>query len=102
MNKVVGHCDGHSQFGLGCWVISAVTFYLLLEGRPVDCFALIDVSGGSLVSQLEGLGDGCQRLLNSLSANSMFAASVSTSYPMGIGLDNIELVGLAEAWEEWV
>ena len=99
---MVGHCDRNSQFVLGWGVFTLVCLYLLVEGWPVDALALVDVRGAGFVSQLVGLGDGCQRLLNSLSADSIFSACSSTSYPMGIGLHNGKLFGLGEVGEEGV
>jgi len=54
------------------------------------------------VVQLEGLGDGCHRLLNSLSADLILSSCVSSSYPMGKGLDEGELFRLGEPVEERV
>lgn len=55
-----------------------------------------------LIVQLEGLGDGCQRLRNSFSANLIFSSGVSSSYPSGKGLDEGKLLRLGQGMEEWV
>ena len=68
----VGDGDWNRELGLGGWILPTVGLYLLFEGWPVGGPALVLVRGAGLVSQLEGLGEGCQRLLNSLSANAIF------------------------------
>jgi len=63
---------------------------------------LVDVRGAGLSSQLEGRGEGCHRLLYSLSANLIFSSDISMSYPSGKGLDKGEAFGLGEVGEVWV
>ena len=75
---------------------------MLLEGWPVGGSALLLVGGAGFKVQLEGLGNGCHRLLNSLSANLIVSSCVSSSYPMGKGLDKGELFWLWESIEEGV
>lgn len=99
---MVGDCDGDRQLWLWGWVFPTVAFYLLLEGGPVDGSALLLVGGAGFIVQLEGLGNGCHRLLNSLSANAIFSSCVSISNPMGEGLDEGELFWLWEASQEGV
>ena len=60
------------------------------------------VGGAGFVVQLEGLGDGCHRLRNSLSADAIFSSGVSIANPMGKGLDKGKLFGLGEVLEERV
>lgn len=99
---MMSHRNGNSQFGLGCWVLPPIAFYLLFESGPILCVALLLVRGAGFKVQLEGLGDGCHRLLNSLNANLIFSSCVSISYPMGKGLDNGKLFWLGESSEEGV
>jgi hypothetical protein len=95
-------CNGHSQFALWGRVFPAVAFNLLLQGGPVDGSGLFLVCGAGLVVQLEGLGDGCQRLLDSLSADAIISSCVSTSYPMGKGLDEGKSLWVGQVGEERV
>lgn len=99
---VVGHCDRNRQFGFGRWVRTTIAFYLLLESWPVGGSCLLLVRGGGFKVQLEGLGNGCHRLLNSLSANLIFSSCISVAYPMGKGLDKSKLFWLWETGKEWI
>ena len=101
-DEVVGNCHRHSQFGLGGRVLSPVALYLPLEGWPVDLVRLMDERGAGFSSQLEGRADGCQRLLNSLSANLIFSSRVSIANPRGKGLDEGKLLRGVVGWEEWL
>lgn len=91
-DQVVGDSDWDCQLLFGRWVLTPVGLYLLLQGWPVECLRLVVVRGAGLVSQLEGLGDGCQRLLNARSADSIFVSGISIAYPTGKGLDKGEPV----------
>ena len=62
-----------------------------MEGWPVDLPALIKVRGRGFLSHVEGRGEGCQRLLNALSADAILSSCMSTSYPVGKGLDEVKL-----------
>ena len=86
-DEIVGNSDGNGQFLLWGWIFSFEAFYLLLESWPVDLSSLVLVRGAGFSSQLEGLGNGCQRLLNSLTANLIFSSGISSAYPTGKGLD---------------
>jgi hypothetical protein len=79
-----------------------VAFNLLLQGGPVDGPGLYLIRGAGLVVQLEGLGDGCQRLLNLLSADSIISFCISTSYPMGKCLDEGKSFWVGQVGEERV
>jgi hypothetical protein len=98
----VSNSDWDCQFWLGWWIFTAITFYLLLEGWPVEGIGLLLVRGAGFKVQLEGLGNECQRLLNSLSANLIFSSCMSISYPMGKGLDKGKLLWLRESSKERV
>ena len=95
----MGDCDGDCQLGFGWWVSTVVGFYLLVEGRPVGGVALVDVRGAGESSQMEGRGNGCQRLLNALRANLICSSCVSSSYPMGKGLDEGKALSGGALWE---
>ena len=98
----MGDGDGDCQFGLWGRVLSAIALYLLPEGWPVGGLSLVLVGRTWLVVQLEGLGDGCQRLRNSFSANLIFSSGVSSSYPRGKGLDKCKLFWFGEVLEKGV
>lgn len=99
---VVGHSDGHCQFPFWGWVLSLKALHLLFEGWPIGCPALLLIGWAGFVVQLEGLGNGCQRFLNSLSSNLIFSSGVSRANPMGKGLDKGKLFWLGEGREEGV
>lgn len=98
----MGDRDWYRQFWLGGRVLPAVALYLLFEGGPVGGPTLVLVGWTLLIVQLEGLGNGCQRLRNSLSADAIFSSGVSSAYPMGKTLDEGELFRLGESMEEGV
>ena len=101
-NNVMGDGNGHRQFALGKRVLAAIKFHLLAQGGPLGGAGLVLAGWAGAVVQVEGLADGCQHLLNSLSANLIFSSCVATSNPMGKGLHEGKLVGLGQATKEWV
>lgn len=99
---MVGYRDWHCKLVLWGWILAPIALYLLVEGWPVGGSSLLLVRGAGFEVQLEGLGNGCHRLLNSLSANLTFSSCVSSSYPMGKGLDKGKLLWLWEPSKEGV
>ena len=68
----------------------------------MELFPLVLAGWAWLEVHLEGRGDGCQRLLNPFSADSIFASSVAASNPMGKSLDEGELFWKGKSCEVWV
>jgi hypothetical protein len=100
--------NGGQRWGLPVGVVGQgplcnSTLSVASEGWPVGGSSLVFLVGRTwLVVQLEGLGDGCQHLRNSFSANLIFSSSVSSSYPRGKGLDKCKLFWFGEVLEKGV